>query len=193
MDKKQVEEIYNKTFAGLSLFYRDAELPDGLISKYQKGQILNERGFTDMSYKGGGLTTNCRYLIASSNGRDVSVLDPNSEKFGHIMLKSNAFFKVLDVYKLKNKTQVFLLDIPSEAIDFFSETTSNIEDQIIEKAREHLDLKIDEAPVPELQTKEWRERTDFPLGMNNKGEFFYQKEESKQENLKPKKPRWKFW
>ena len=61
MNNKQIEEIYNQTFGGRTLFYRDTTLPDHLISKYTVGQILTERGFTDMSYRGGGISTNLRY------------------------------------------------------------------------------------------------------------------------------------
>lgn len=174
MDNKQIEEIYNQTFSGLTLFYRDTTLNENLISKYQVGQILTERGFTDMSYKGGGLATNFRYLIASANAKDLSAFNPDSKRFGHVLLSSNAFFKVLDIYKIGDKTQVFLLEIPATAADFFASTTSNIEEDITKKARERFDTKINSEPIAELQTNEWRKRTEFPIGMNDKGEFFYQ-------------------
>lgn len=203
MDNKQIEEIYNQTFGGLTLFYRDTTLSESLISKYQIGQILTERGFTDMTYKGGGLSTNFRYLIASANGKDLSVLNPNSAQFGHIILLSNAFFKILDIYKIGNKTQVFLLEIPENSVDFFANTTSNIEEDIIKKARESFDNKINVDPIPELQTEEWKQRTEFPIGMSDKGELFYQSN-TKNEVLNEKtnkiqteseqeKPWWKFW
>ena len=209
MDNKQIEEIYNQTFGGLTLFYRDTTLSENLISKYQVGQILTERGFTDMTYKGGGLSTNFRYLIASANGKDLSAFNPNSAQFGHIVLSSNAFFKVLDIYKIGDKTQVFLLEIPANAIDFFASATSNIEEDIIKKARESFDNKLDTDPIPELQTEEWKQRTEFPIGMSDKGELFYQSENKsqvssdninqKQDKIETKtqieqeKPWWKFW
>lgn len=197
MDNKQIEEIYNQTFGGLTLFYRDTTLPENLISKYQIGQILKERGFTDMSYKGGGLAENFRYLIASANGKDVSVLNSDSAQFGHILLSSNAFFKVLDIYKIGDKTQVFILEIPESAIDFFEKATSNIEEEIIKKARESFDTKIKLEPVPELQSPEWKERTEFPIGMNDEGELFYQLDKEKpngtENNSDKGKPWWKFW
>lgn len=210
MDNKQVEEIYNQTFGGLTLFYRDTILSENLISKYQVGQILNERGFTDMTFKGGGLATNFRYLIASANGKDVSSIMPDTVNFGHIMLKSNTFFKVLDIYKIGSKTQVFLLEIPETAIDFFADTTSNIEEDITKKARDSFDTKSNAAPIPELQTLEWKKRTEFPIGMNDKGELFYQVvdktkpiiEDNKRDikdsivvenQSEQKKPWWKFW
>lgn len=210
MDKKQIEEIYNKTFSGLTLFYRDTTLSEDLISKYKVGQILTERGFTDISYKGGGLTTNLRYLIASANAKDLSALNPDSGKFGHVLLSSNAFFKVLDIYKIGDKTQIFLLEIPANAIDFFASATSNIEDDITKKARESFDTKVNLEPISELQSNEWKERTAFPIGMNDKGEFFLQTDNVVQETTttkhirtdktndtgnknQPSKPWWKIW
>ena len=91
-----------------------------------------------------------------------------------VLLPSNAFFKVLDIYKIENKTQVFLLEIPEMSIDFFSKVTSNIEEEIVKKARENFETKIHLEPIPELQSREWRERTKFPIGMNDEGEFFFQ-------------------
>lgn len=173
MDNKKIEEIYNQTFGGLTLFYRDTLLAENLISKYHVGQILTEPGCTDMTYKSGGLVTNFRYLITSANGRDVSSIVPETIKFGHVMLKSNAFFKVLDIYKIGDKKQVFLLEIPETAIDFFANATSNIENDITEKARENFDTKVNAEPIPELQMQEWKDRTEFPIGMNHKGELFY--------------------
>jgi hypothetical protein len=205
MDNKQIEEIYNQTFGGLTLFYRDTTLPENLISNYTVGQILMERGFTDMSYKGGGLKSNFRYLIASANAKDLSALNPDSAKFGHVLLSSKAFFKVLDIYKIGDRTQIFLLEIPGTAVDFFASATSNIEENIIKKARESFDTKINAEPVTELQTKEWKERTQFPIGMNEKGEFFYNPVNNEQkikstrqrnqadENDNGQKPWWKFW
>lgn len=208
MDNKQIEEIYSKTFSGLTFFYRDTTLTENLISKYQVGQILTERGFTDMSYKGGGLATNLRYLIASANAKDLSAFNPEGKQLGHVLLSSNAFFKVLDIYKIGDKTQVFLLEIPAAAVDFFASATSNIEEDITKKARENFDTNIDTGAIAELQTMEWKERTEFPIGMNDKGEFFYQASNksstttstiNSESNVKTDKqipqgkPWWKFW
>jgi hypothetical protein len=208
MDNKQIEEIYSITFSGLTLFYRDTTLSENLISKYQVGQILNERGFTDMSFRGGGLATNFRYLIASANAKDLSALNPDGNQVGHVVLTSDTFFKVLDIYKIEEKTQIFLLEIPATAIDFFASATSNVENDITKKARESFDTKVSTAPIAELQTTEWKERTEFPIGMNDKGELFYQSEPKKNslENIveidnkltldnlnQPAKPWWKFW
>jgi len=201
MSNEQIKEIFKQTFAGLTLFYRDTTLADDLVSKYKVGQILNERGFTDMSFKGGGLATNVRYLIASANGKDLSMFNPDSAQFGHILLQSNAFFKVLDIYVIGDKTQLFLLEIPSTAINFFESSTSNIEDDIVKKARESFDTKMKLEPIPELQTEAWRTRTEPPIGMSDKGEFFYKQNipsakpttQNISHETQRTKPWWKFW
>src|SRR4051812_24493777 len=109
MDNQKIEEICNRTFAGLTLFYRDTNLDPGHIAKYKTGQILCERGFTDMTFKGGGLDGNLRYLIASARAKDVSSILPDMSKYGLSLLSSGSFFKVLDVYSIGDKTQVLLL------------------------------------------------------------------------------------
>ncbi|MDQ3015684.1 MAG: hypothetical protein M3R25_03040 [Bacteroidota bacterium] len=174
MDKSLIEDIYDQTFSGLALFYRDTNLTENLIERYQVGQILTERGFIDLTYLGGGMATNLRYLIASSHGKDVSAFDPHSNQFGHVMLSSNSFFKVLGIYKIGDKTQILLLEIPETGIDLFAGATSNIEEDIIKKAREDFEMKINTEPIPVLQYLDWKERTEFPIGMNDTGEFFYQ-------------------
>ncbi len=148
----------------LNFFYRDTTLSDQLISLYQVRQILLERGFTDMSYLGGGLAANLRYLIASSSAKDVSAFNPDSVECGHVMLQSNTYFKVLDVYHVGDKTQILLLENPDV-------TTANEEDLVL-KAREDFEVKITMAPVRSLQSLDWRERTEFPIGMSGDGKFF---------------------
>jgi hypothetical protein len=206
MDTQTLEKVFNETFAGLTLYYRDTTLSEDLIANYKIGQIIMERGFTDVSYKGGGLKSNFRYLIASAFGKDLSAFNPTAAEVGHIVLTSKAYFKVLDIYRLGNKTQVFLLNIPEYAIDLFYSSTTNLETDIIKKARESFDNKIDTEPIEKLQSNEWKERTKFPIGMNDKGVLFFDNSQLKNTPPKPsdsgvgvtkgneqKKPWWKFW
>lgn len=161
----------NSTFGGLAIFCRDLDLDENLTSKYQSNQILMERGFTDVSHKIGGMAKNCRYLVASSKGKDLSMFSPNPE-FGHIIIQSGAFFKVLDIQKENGKTQILLLNIPQEGVQIFAASKINIEDQIIEKGKEIFKKSIESEPLPELQANDWIERTSFPIGMNQEGVFF---------------------
>ncbi|MDP5198148.1 hypothetical protein [Flavobacterium sp. DG2-3] len=206
MKKERLKTIYNETFSGLKLFYRDTILPENLISKYKIGQIIQEKGFTDMTSIGGGLSGNLRYLIASAHPKDLSKFNPDSAKIGHFLLDSITYFKVLDIQKIGDKTQVFLLNIPDNSISLFKNSTSNLEEEIIEKAQKRFREKIDANLIPELQTEEWRERTKSPLGMTENGELFFDDSKIKIEELKRievdtekkiihinKKPWWKFW
>lgn len=206
MKNTRIKDILDETFSDLKLFYRDTNLSDALIAHYKIGQIIKEKGFTDISYIGGGLSGNLRYLIASSEARDLSKFNPDSIKNGHSLLDDNSFFKVLDIQKVKNKTQIFLLNIPGNSLQLFKNSTSNLEEEITEKARKKFIDKIDSALIPELQTEDWKERTKLPIGMNENGELFFDDSTIKIEEPKRieinkaekkieinKKPWWKIW
>ena len=197
MTNEEIQQIMNSTFGGLAVFCRDINLDERLISKYQPNQIIKERGFTDVTYRIGGMTTNCRYLVASSQGKDLSMFNPNSKQYGHILIKSDSYFKVLDIQKEDSKTQILLLNIPEEGVQIFGSSKINIEDQIIEKGIELFKKGIESEPIPELQSEDWIERTSLPLGMSQEGEFFFDKQnqnvsnpskELKETKLKQDKP-----
>jgi hypothetical protein len=159
-----------------------------------------------MTSIGGGLSENCRYLIASANAKDLSKFNPDSAKMGHFLLDTIAYFKVLDIEKIDNKTQVFLLNIPDNSLSLFKNSTSNLEEEITEKARKKFTDKINLAVVPELQNQEWKERTKSPIGMDNNGQLYFDDSKIKLETSKRieintadktievnKKPWWKIW
>ena len=206
MKNTRIKDILDETFSDLKLFYRDTNLSEELISNYKVGQILKEKGFTDMSFIGGGLWGNCRYLIASSDARDLSKFNPDSVKNGHSLLDDNSFFKVLDIQKIKGKTQIFLLNIPGNSLTLLKNSTSNLEEEITEKARQKFIAKVDSPLIPELQTENWKERTKSPIGMSDNGELFFDDstitaEEPKRIEINKvekkieinKKPWWKIW
>ena len=173
MDNILKNEFYEVTFNNLSLLYRDTTLSEQLISTYKIGQILNERGFTDMSTLGGGLNTNLRYLIATSHAKDVSGYNADGLYNGHVMLQSNAFFKVIDIYKVGDKTQILLLEIPEDGIEVFRGPISKHELDLIAKARQDFDILLTFPPELALENPDWKERTEFPIGMDDQGVFFH--------------------
>ncbi|HEX8016043.1 MAG TPA: hypothetical protein VF465_12485 [Flavobacterium sp.] len=206
MKNKRIKETLDETFSDLKLFYRDTNLTNTLIENYKVGQIIKEKGFTDMTSIGGGLSGNLRYLIASANAKDISKFNPDSSKIGHFLLDEISFFKVLYIQKSENKTQIFLLHIPDNALSLFKNSTSNIEEEIIEKSRQKFSSKINAPLIPELQTENWKERTKSPIGMSDNGELFFDDSTIKTEEPKRieinkdkkiieinKKPWWKIW
>jgi hypothetical protein len=176
MTQEELQALMNATFSGLALFCRDADLDDKLIDRYRPGQILMERGLTDMSYKIGGLRKNCRFLIASARGKDLSMFSPEATQNGHILLPSKSFFKVLDVHRSQGKTQILLLNVPEEGAGFFAKAKINLEEQIVERGRESFTENLSAAPVAALQNEEWINRTSFPVGMSDDGAFFMETE-----------------
>ena len=159
------DKIHRETFEDLAFFYRDTSLKEELISKFKTGLIINELGFCDMSFKAGGLTGNLRFLIASNNGKDLSIIDPELSKFGFILLQSNSFYKILDIYRLEDKIQIVLLNITENFINYFRNSNSVDEKNIIGLARKDFKEKINSPIVEALDSEYWRERTSKPVGM----------------------------
>lgn len=172
METSSSEKIYQQTFDGIELFYRDTTLSEELISRYTTGQIIMERGFVDMTFKFGGIAGNLRYVIASAHGRDISKMSPDAAQYGHVVLSNNSFFKVLDIVRKNSKTQILLLEILPETLEFFTKSTADFENILIINTRENFENNSHLPVLAELNTLDWRERTEFPLGMDSEGVFF---------------------
>lgn len=172
LTNEQIEEIMNSTFAGLTLFYRDTHLTDQQLAAYRPGMIVQERGFTDASYRGGGMITTHRFLIASAHAKNASMFE-HGTNWGLVILNSGSFFKVPDIYTLSDKTQITLLHIPEEGVEVFSRAKISIEDDIVAKTRTGFEQKLALPPVAELTTEEWLARTKSPVGINADGLPFF--------------------
>jgi len=173
----RIEEIVNWTLPGLTMYYRDSNLSKKVIEKYKKGKIFRSATFVDVSNFAGKPITNCRFIFASSKAAPLFKVNPDTEKWGLHAINCNSYFKVLDVYEKEDITQVFILHIPYKGIDLFSRSVlqlgeQNVEEQIIGKARESLDHKLElEIPVS-LNEEEWIKRTSFPIGLDKNDKFF---------------------
>lgn len=188
---ERIEEIVNWTLPGIAMYYRDSDLSQEVINKYEINKIFRSKTFVDVSDYAGKPTTNCRFIFATSKAAPLYQINPATEKWGLHSLNCNSYFKVLDVYKKEEVTQVFLIHIPYKGIDFFTRTAlqlgdQNIEEQIIGKSRESLDQKL-KADIPSaLNEKEWKDRTNFPIGLDDNNIFFSL--EPKESILKMAKP-----
>ncbi len=65
--------------------YRDTNLPQNFIEQYKPSTDIVEQGFTDTSKLRGGPNGNVRYLILSSQGKDLGTVDENAKQRGLIV------------------------------------------------------------------------------------------------------------
>ena len=174
---EKIEEIVNWTLSGLTMYYRDTQLPNEIIEKYKVGQIFRSQTFVDVSSFAGKLTKNCRFIFATSKAAPLYQINPDTEKWKLHTINANSYFKILDIYRKYGKIQFFLLHIPAKCIDFFRNTVlvvggENLEEQIIKKSRISLDNKMEMGICPELEEPEWIDRTSFPIGLDSNNNFF---------------------
>lgn len=187
MDTNKIEEAYNDTFSGLTMYYRDCDLKQEYILRYSVGQILMERGFTDVSSYAEGLDKNLRYAIASNKAVYMGQINPEVAKFGFNLISAPSYYKILDIYTIGDQTQILLLNVDEKYIDIFKSTQTNIEEKVIGMGRASLDKKIKMEPSNILYEKFWIDRTQFPLGMSDNGVFFLPNVEGKQSIIKEMK------
>lgn len=187
MDTNKIEEAYNDTFSGLTMYYRDCDLKQEYILRYSVGQILMERGFTDVSSYAEGLDKNLRYAIASNKAVYMGQINPEVAKFGFNLISAPSYYKILDIYTIGDQTQILLLNVDEKYIDIFKSTQTNIEEKVIGMGRASLDKKIKMEPSNILYEKFWIDRTQFPLGMSDNGVFFLPNVEGKQSIIKETK------
>ncbi|MDX1959625.1 MAG: hypothetical protein SFU98_13705 [Leptospiraceae bacterium] len=176
--KEMIEEIMNWILPGLTMYYRDTELEVEIVDKYRQGMVFRSQTFVDVSGFAGKPTKNCRFIFASSKAAPIYELNPLTEKWRLHVINANSYFKILDIYKKENKTQFFLLHIPAKAVDLFSNNIeivikdSDIEQQIIEKARNSFNEKMLMSEIEVFEEFEWLDRTSFPIGLDNNNDFF---------------------
>ena len=172
MENIKIEQAYQNTFSGLTMYYRDCELSEDLVTRYKVDQIIQERGFTDVSNQAEGLAKNVRFAIASNSASNLGGINPDVAKYGFHLIASGAYFKVLDIYTIENKTQIMLMHFNEAYLEIFNSTKSNIEDKIVLVGRKSLDTKIEMQPNAILNNDEWTVRTQHPIGMSETGTFF---------------------
>ncbi len=171
-DAEFIESVVNRTYPGLALYVRDANLPDGVSSKYIKGMILREKGFCDASSRVMGMVTTHRYGILSNHMADLSQFE-NGTNWGLHIATIDSRFKVLSTYEFNGKTLILLLHLPDdESWKIFREIKLNIDDQLVENCIERFKNKCEADAVPELTSNNWLERCSFPIGMDEDGNLF---------------------
>jgi hypothetical protein len=172
MDTNKINEAFTDTFSGLTMYYRDVDLSQELISKYEIDKTIMERGFVDVSAFAEGLQKNLRFAIASSKARYLGEINPDVAKYKFCLISAPSFYRVMDIYKIGEQTQVFLLHFDEKYLDILMRTKTNFDEKIIKMARDSFDKKIKMHPSTILNDEFWTDRTKHPIGMSGAGEFF---------------------
>ena len=163
-DIKLYEETCGHIFSGLQMYVRDTFLDQEVEEKYIFGKLLREPTYCDVSDRVGGMITSHRYAILSNRFVDFRTAE-HGTNWGLHVCKRGSYFKVLDIYKLENKTQISILHL-DENWRVFENTMNNVEENIIKMSRERFENKLNYPPIPELATKQWLTRLLHPIGLN---------------------------
>lgn len=172
IDPTLLEEIANTVYPGIGIYYRDINLPVQFAEKYTADLIIREKGMTDASNRLGGMVTTHRYIILSNHMGNLSAFE-NGTNWGLRVAAKDSHFKVLGQHTYKNKTGIFLLHLPDdEKWKVYKTATFEIDKEVLQRAIQNFEQRIDTAPIPELANDNWLSRCAFPVGMNDNGELW---------------------
>ena len=172
IDKEKYEQVFNRTYPGLTMFVRDVNLAPELAAKYTEGLIIREKGFTDASCRVMGMVTTHRYAILSNHMAGLREYEHDTN-WGLCVAQRDSHFKVLGQETYNGKTVILLLHLPDdEAWKLFQNIVVNTDKDLVAMCIERFKKKCDEPPIPELATEAWMERCVCPLGMDDKGNLF---------------------
>jgi hypothetical protein len=171
-EQEFVMRVVQRTYSGLQMFVRDANLPQALAEKYEAGRIIREPSVVDASRRIGGMSATHRFAILSNHMKSLEAFDFGNR--GWCVVNMGSCFKVMGTHSARGKTFILLLHLPEEgdAWQVFQHIRVNLEDTMKAASIERLEERLDEAVIPELDDEEWRDRCAHPVGMDDQGEFF---------------------
>jgi hypothetical protein len=171
-DEKYIETVVNRTYPGLTMYIRDANLPEIISEKYKKGIIIREKAFCDASSRVMGMVTTHRYAILSNHMANLSEFE-HGTKWGLHVANRDSRFKVLENYEYRGKRIILLLHIPDDdSWKVFREIEIRIDNELVTSCIEKLKNKLEADPAPDLAKIDWIERCAFPIGMDDDGNLF---------------------
>lgn len=174
MDKKEINNPYNITdmIENLVLVARNLNLHPNLINKYEKDMIIREPDYLHATYIHGPMLENCRFTILSNQFQDLSITDSFGE--GLCITEKNSYFKVLDKFTTPDgqKTQITLLQLPSEKWEIFKDITYITEKKFVEVARANFLVNLNANPFENILSDKFVENFRKPIGMDESGNFY---------------------
>jgi len=181
-----MEDCINWIMPGLQFFYRDTNSIDNPAEVYHVGETIRAGFFIDVTTKLLKPVHKTRFIIASSHVaplyeiEDLVKRNPKLAEWNLCTLHYNSYFKVLDIYKKENVTQVLLLHIPENmarlmnglsGIQFIDQAMGENR-SLVDIARSSLDQKMLMEVHPRSLDKEWCDRMDAPVGLTDECELF---------------------
>lgn len=188
---KFFEQIVNWILPGLQLFYRDTDTDIDVDRMYPVGKVFRTGFYTSVSTKLQRPAQNTRFLIATGhaallcsdengNVNETGLsFSPRAEEWRHAVISKNAWLKVLDVYKVGDITQIFMIQIPETAAMFLgdNETIFNFINEaggsgttLVEIARRSFDEKMKQLVHPRSTDTDWVALMSRPIGYTLKGQ-----------------------
>lgn len=190
---KFFEQIVNWILPGLQLFYRDTDANIDIERMYPVGKVLRTGFYTSVSTKLQRPAQKTRFLIASAhaallcsdengNVNETGLsFSPRAEEWRHAVISKNAWLKVLDVYKVGETTQIFMIQIPQTAAMFLgdNETIFNFINEagvggttLVEIARRSFDEKMKQLVHPRSTDTDWVTLMSCPIGYTTDGQLY---------------------
>ena len=90
-DQALLKYAIQQTCSNLTIYCRDANLPEEYMHKYKRGMVIRERGFVDATALCGGIVTNHRYMILSNQMKQVPMLEQDPQWALHLANKDSRF------------------------------------------------------------------------------------------------------
>lgn len=188
-----IEKVLNWILPGLQFYYRDTDADIDVEAQYPIGHVLRSGFYVDMSTKLQKPAQKTRFIIASAHAaqlfsddieyykKHLACLSPNAMQWRHAVIHYNAWFKVLDIYRLDGLTQILLLHIPeslSHRVDCSEEIIRFINSKgisglnLIEHARQSLEDKMKEVTHPRSHDLKLVELMHQPIGYDKEGKAY---------------------
>lgn len=174
-DPQALQAAIQKTCNNLRVHVRDADLPEALTHKYQRGMIIRERGFVDATALCGGLVKAHRYMILSNHMMPMLQFE-GDKQWGLCLANKDSRFLVLGKGKEQGKEQgkrlTVLLHLDNETWKLFRGVDMNFSVNLLDQCFKHFMENANKPPIASVATEEWFARCAFPLGMSDEGAFF---------------------
>jgi len=176
------EKLVNWTLPGLQFFYRDTDAPVDIENTYHVCDVIRAGFFVDATTKLLKPAHKTRFLIASAHAaifcesQEMMATNPNIEKWGLCTFHFNSFLKVMDIYKVGDVTQIFLLHIPQAAARIMGNSDLGMQfingaiggqQTLVDIARKSLDEKMRMDVHPRSYDKDFVKRMEHPVGLDD--------------------------